>query len=243
LHITTTLTYLTINSDKSFVSMMAFGIHELTETLGWLAIPATVMLFLSPVEVIRKIVKEKDVGGFSPVPYLATVLNCSLWLMYGLTKGNLTQLLVVNTFGKSTAAIYLGFFMWYTREKIQLCMQIAGTVGACAALWFISVALRPKIDQVFLLGVFGTVAGALMFSGPLAVASEVIRTKSVKYMPLMPSVFALMATSFWSSFAILKGDTFVLLGNVPGFFLAVLQLALYYKYSTPDADEKTALMA
>jgi len=242
-HITPKPTILTINFDKGFASMMAFGIHELTETLGWLAIPATVMLFLSPVEVIRKVVKEKDVGGFSPVPYLATLMNCSIWMMYGLTKGNLMQLLVINAFGKSTAVVYLGFFLWYSREKIQLVMQIAGTVAGVITLWFISVALRAKIDQVFLLGVFGTVAGALMFSGPLAVASEVIRTKSVKYMPLMPSVFALVATSLWSSFAVLKGDTFILLGNAPGFVLAVLQLALYFKYSTPDSDEKTALMA
>jgi len=223
--------------------MMAFGIHELTETMGWLAIPATVMLFLSPVEVVRKIVKEKDVGGFSPVPYLATMLNCSVWIMYALAKGNLTQLLVVNTIGKISAMVYLGVFMWYMREKLNLAIQTAGVIAVSCLLWGTSVALSPRIDQVAFLGVVGTVSCFGMFSGPLAVASEVIRTKSVKYMPLMPSVFTLVATSLWNGFGLLKGDTFILLGNVPGTLLACVQLSLYYTYSSQDSEEKTALMA
>ena len=40
-------------------------------------------LFLSPAPTFLKIYKNKDVEEFSPIPYLATIFNCMLWVFYG----------------------------------------------------------------------------------------------------------------------------------------------------------------
>ncbi|KAE8815791.1 Protein RUPTURED POLLEN GRAIN 1 [Hordeum vulgare] len=41
-------------------------------------------LFLSPVPTFWRIIKNKDVEEFKSDPYLATLLNCMLWVFYGI---------------------------------------------------------------------------------------------------------------------------------------------------------------
>ncbi|CAM0884045.1 unnamed protein product [Alopecurus aequalis] len=41
-------------------------------------------LFLSPVPMFWRIIKNKDVEEFKSDPYLATLLNCMLWVFYGI---------------------------------------------------------------------------------------------------------------------------------------------------------------
>ncbi|KAK8968544.1 Bidirectional sugar transporter SWEET4 [Platanthera guangdongensis] len=40
-------------------------------------------LFLSPLPTFIRIWKKKSVEEFSVIPYVATLLNCMLWMVYG----------------------------------------------------------------------------------------------------------------------------------------------------------------
>lgn len=53
------------------------------ETIGLLASFMAVVMFVSPLDQIRNIIKIKKSDEVSPVLYGAMVINCSLWTVYG----------------------------------------------------------------------------------------------------------------------------------------------------------------
>lgn len=215
------------------------------EAVGWLAVPTTVMLFVSPAEACFKIYRAKDTGGFSVVPYYAALVNNTIWLMYALTKG-INQVILVNSIGWCCSVLSIAVFLQFSPKKADIVLKVLVATGACAAAYVLSIALSAHVPQVKTLGAIGIITSGIMYGGPFAVAADVIKTKSVKFMPLTPLVFAFAATSLWTSYAILKGNMFVLLGNGPGLFLSTMQLALYFIYSKGSKnklDERTPLTA
>ena len=66
------------------------------------------------------IYKAKDVEEFKPDPYLATLLNCMLWVFYGLPIVHPNSILVVtvNGIGLVVELVYLIiFFIYSTNNK------------------------------------------------------------------------------------------------------------------------------
>ncbi|KAM6549912.1 hypothetical protein CsatB_021588 [Cannabis sativa] len=76
-------------------------------------------LFLSPVPTFWRIIKSKAVEEFKPDPYLATVLNCALWIFYGMPFIHPDSLLVVtiNSVGLVLELIYLTIFFIYATTE------------------------------------------------------------------------------------------------------------------------------
>ncbi|KAM0921194.1 hypothetical protein ACQ4PT_007082 [Festuca glaucescens] len=79
-------------------------------------------LFLSPVPTFWGIIKKKDVEEFSPVPYLATIFNCMLWVFYGLplVHPNSTLVITINGIGLAIEAAYLVTFLLYAPNRKRL---------------------------------------------------------------------------------------------------------------------------
>jgi solute carrier family 50 (sugar transporter) len=70
--------------------------------------------------VFWRIIKNKDVEEFKPDPYLATLLNCMLWVFYGLPVVHPNSILVVtiNGIGLVIEGTYLLiFFIYATKRK------------------------------------------------------------------------------------------------------------------------------
>lgn len=65
-----------------------------------------------------RIFKKKDVEEFQFWPYVATVLNCLLWVWYGLPFVTPDSILVVtiNGIGLAIELIYLCIFIAYDRQ-------------------------------------------------------------------------------------------------------------------------------
>jgi uncharacterized protein with PQ loop repeat len=53
------------------------------ETVGLLASIFAVVMFISPLAQINTIIKIKKSDEVSPILYMAMVVNCSLWTIYG----------------------------------------------------------------------------------------------------------------------------------------------------------------
>uniref|UniRef100_A0A0E0B0A5 Bidirectional sugar transporter SWEET n=1 Tax=Oryza glumipatula TaxID=40148 RepID=A0A0E0B0A5_9ORYZ len=97
-------------------------------------------LFLSPVPTFWRIIKNKDVQDFKADPYLATLLNCMLWVFYGLPIVHPNSILVVtiNGIGLVIEAVYLTIFFLFSDKKNKKKM---GVVLATEALFMAAVAL------------------------------------------------------------------------------------------------------
>lgn len=70
-----------------------------------------------------KIWKRKAVEDFSPIPYLATLLNCGLWVFYGMPFVHPNSILIVtiNGVGVVLESLYIIMFFVYGTKKLRVC--------------------------------------------------------------------------------------------------------------------------
>jgi uncharacterized protein with PQ loop repeat len=61
----------------------------LIETIGLIASFTAILMFISPVDQIRDILKDKSSHGISPVIYGMMIINCVFWVTYGFGVNNI----------------------------------------------------------------------------------------------------------------------------------------------------------
>ncbi|XVE67947.1 hypothetical protein DITRI_Ditri09bG0028700 [Diplodiscus trichospermus] len=201
-------------------------------------------LFASPIPTFVNIYKKKTVEEFKPDPYIATVMNCSLWVFYGLpfVHPNSTLVVTTNCIGLTMELIYLTIFFIYAPKKGRikvvgwLCVEVIflGVVASCTLL------LRKTHDQrSTVVGILCVIFVVLMYVSPLTVMMKVIKTKSVKYMPFCLSLANFLNGIIWVIYALLRFDLYILIGNGLGTLSGAMQLILYacYYSSTPKDDD------
>lgn len=89
-----------------------------------LATVATVMQFLSPYPVIRKIIRQNTTGHFSYLTLLANFLNASLTTVYGfLLRDNF--MILVNSFGITVSGAFLLTYQRYYPRRLVLLQRLA----------------------------------------------------------------------------------------------------------------------
>lgn len=216
----------------------------------------TIFFFVSPIEAGIKIYKAKDAGEFSATPCILAAA-CSLTQVYYCLVSLIRQHganalwlnISVNAFGLIANEGLLIFHYVYSSKRVKVFLQNAVMLGVLGgfilALEFGLKNSSPAIQwwkqQPTYLNVCSIVAVVInigMYAGPLAVMGTVIRTKSVQFMPLTPSVFVCCASTFWMTEGLMLGDVTFWLPNAIGLALGVFQLILYATYCrnkvTPD---------
>lgn len=202
-------------------------------------------LFLSPVPTFVKIWRKKAVEQFSPIPYLATLLNCMLWVFYGIPLVHPNSILVVtiNGTGLVLESIYLTIFFIYSPKELRLKVLkfLAGELAFMAVVIAVVLTTAHTHERRSLIvGVLCVIFGTCMYASPLSVMKMVIETKSVKYMPFFLSLAGFLNGVCWTAYALIRFDIFITIPNGLGAFFGFLQLALYFFYcrSTPKGEEE-----
>ncbi|XP_010251292.1 PREDICTED: bidirectional sugar transporter SWEET5-like [Nelumbo nucifera] len=201
-------------------------------------------LFISPAPTFVTILKRKSVGDFSPMPYIATIMNCMLWVFYGTPVVHPHSILVltINGIGLFLEIIYLTLFFIFADKKNRL--KIIGFIFL--ELVFISaiilgtlLGLHTYDDRSKLVGTICIVFGIIMYGSPLTIMKTVIVTKSVEYMPFSISMASFSNGICWLIYALLRFDLYILISNGVGAVLGAAQLILYFCYWKPgDQNEK-----
>ncbi|CAO2823121.1 unnamed protein product [Amaranthus hypochondriacus] len=87
-------------------------------------------------------------------------------------------------------------------------------------------------------GIFCDVFGIILYGSPLTIMYKVIKTKSVKFMPLSLSLAGFANGVIWSAYALIRFDIYILIGNGVGAILGAIQLILYaWYYKSTSKDE------
>ncbi|XWS37466.1 hypothetical protein CRYUN_Cryun19dG0045400 [Craigia yunnanensis] len=209
---------------------------ETTRTIvGIIGNVISLFLFLSPVPTFVKIWKAKSVQEFKPDPYVATVLNCMMWVFYGLPIVHPDSLLIItiNGIGLFIELIYVTIFLIFSqgkkRRKILIYLLIE--VIFMAIVIFITLFfLHTTERRSMFIGIMAVIFNIGMYASPLTVMRMVIQTKSVKYMPFSLSLFNFLNGVIWVIYAILIFDPYVLIPNGLGSLSGLVQLILYATY-------------
>jgi solute carrier family 50 protein (sugar transporter) len=205
-------------------------------------------LFLSPVPTFWGIIKKKDVEEFSPVPYLATIFNCMLWVFYGLplVHPNSTLVITINGIGLAIEAAYLVTFLLYApnRKRLWVLAVLAAEAVLMAALVTgVLLGAHTHDSRSMIVGILCVIANTCMYAAPLSVMGKVIKTKSVEYMPFYLSFVGLLNGGCWTAYALIKFDLYITIPNGLGVLFSIAQLILYgcYYKSTPKKAKNVEL--
>ncbi|KAI7754082.1 hypothetical protein M8C21_009597 [Ambrosia artemisiifolia] len=193
------------------------------------------VLFLSPVPTFVTIVKAKSVQAFRPDPYVATILNCGMWMFYSLpiVRPDSLLLFTINCAGFTIEIVFIAIFLTYStwggRKKIIILLSIEAVFAAAIVVVTLT-CFHTNASRSMFVGLICLFFNILMYAAPLTVMKMVIKTKSVKYMPLGLSIATFASSIVWSVYAILKYDICLLIPNALGTLFAIVQLILYATY-------------
>eukprot|EP00301_Raphidiophrys_heterophryoidea_P010613 c1579_g1_i1.p1 GENE.c1579_g1_i1~~c1579_g1_i1.p1 ORF type:complete len:252 (-),score=61.28 c1579_g1_i1:121-876(-) len=228
------------------------------QVLGWFATLASTILFLSPIPVVRNIVLWKDVKKFSCFPWVVSLFQCSLWVVYAIITPDRLQPLVTNLIGVLLEGVYVAlYFMNAKGEAKRHTTIMLAVVGALFVLivtvvllavphWTWVKPLDPKSTdsrETVFLGMICVVINIIMYGSPLSVLSIVIKTKSVEFMPLSLTVGTFLSSCMWGVYGLIVKDVNISIPNGSGLVLALIQFVVYGMYcSRKNSNEDGSVL-
>eukprot|EP00440_Ansanella_granifera_P050853 gb/GFBE01055115.1/.p1 GENE.gb/GFBE01055115.1/~~gb/GFBE01055115.1/.p1 ORF type:complete len:254 (+),score=47.62 gb/GFBE01055115.1/:1-762(+) len=234
---------------------------ELGTFFGYVGLAVTILYFCSPLPTCISIVRKGDIEGFSALPYITGVFNCSLWVYYAwitmeATSQDLMPNLVCNFVGIVLWGAYVVIFLINARNRRrEIVAQISVAVTLALLMICCFEGVVPHVNWDFhwggpdmplkssVSGLVTDVINVCLYASPLVALSTVLRTKSVKYMPLALSMLTLAVSCLWCAQAVLIRSITVFVPQVLGILLGLAQLLLYAKYRNNDASAREALTA
>ncbi|XP_042049910.1 bidirectional sugar transporter SWEET16-like [Salvia splendens] len=206
---------------------------SLSFIIGIIGNVISILMFTSPLNTFKQVVKNKSTEDYKGLPYITTLLSTSLWTFYGLLKTGGLLVVTVNGAGAALHVVYVIIFLIYAPHniKIKSVKLVAAVNVAFLGIVIIITLLALKGEtRITLVGLLCAGLTIGMYAAPLSAMRTVIKTRSVKYMPFLLSFFQFLNGGVWSTYALLVKDYYIGVPNGIGFVLGSLQLILYMMY-------------
>ncbi|KAK9266529.1 hypothetical protein L1049_021541 [Liquidambar formosana] len=193
-------------------------------------------LFLSPTPTFVRIWKKGSVEQYSPVPYLATFINCMVWVLYGLpmVRPHSTLVVTINGTGVVIELVFLTLFVIYSTDRRQrlkvIAIALAEVIFIGTFAVFALTLTHSHEHRTMIVGFLCIAFNIMMYASPLSVMKMVIKTKSVEYMPFFLSLAAFANGVCWVAYALIQFDPFIAIPNGLGALFGLAQLILYATY-------------
>ncbi|XP_056167876.1 bidirectional sugar transporter SWEET1-like [Syzygium oleosum] len=202
-------------------------------------------LYLAPLTTFKKIIRSRSTEQFSGIPYMVTLLSCSLYTWYGLPFVSLDNLLllIISGIGVVIELTYVLIFITYAPKKERA--KIMGLSGLALVLFltfaFVSLfALHGKARKLFC-GITLVIFSTITYASPLSIMMLVIKTKSVEFMPFLLSLSSFLCGISWLAYGLLSRDPFLIVPNGLGTGLGIAQLILYAMYRKNQSRTKNEI--
>lgn len=205
--------------------------------LGWAASASCIGLFCAPIpQVIMKVIKSKTTGQFPDMPYLVSLVNCALWVMYAIPQ-QLTQCFAINALGVVLNVAWICVFFVYTDNRKVMGAKITLVLAVIGAVFAIGEIMQWSDAGTGIVGDVADIFNIGMYGAPLAAVSTVVATRSVETLPILMVLGCLLASIMWGTYAKWIGDYHVGIPNDIGVMLGAIQVIVWLKYknATPDA--------
>ncbi|XP_051144587.1 bidirectional sugar transporter N3-like [Andrographis paniculata] len=211
--------------------MALFDIHHpWAFTFGILGNIVSIFVYLAPMPTFIRIHKEKSTAGFDSLPYLVTLFSAMLWMYYAFLKTNSILLISINSFGCVVETIYILMYLFYASNKARShTAKLLGVmnVGMLSLIFLVTFFTFKGLNRLHIVGWICDAVSVSVFAAPLTIVFQVVRTRSVEFMPFPLSFFLTLSAVMWFAYGLFQKDLYVALPNVLGFFLGVLQMVLY----------------
>ncbi|KAL3503286.1 hypothetical protein ACH5RR_037735 [Cinchona calisaya] len=169
-----------------------------------------IVSFLVKLAPLPTFYKKKSTEGFQSIPYSVALFSAMPGIYYAFLKADTALLIKINSICCFIETIYLCFYLFYAPKQARLLLK--GKTCASIVGW---------ICLVF---------SICVFVAPLAIVRQVIRTKSIEYMPFLLSFFLTLSAAMWFFYGFLIKDFNIAIPNILGFSFGILQMVLYLMY-------------
>ncbi|KAI3777681.1 hypothetical protein L1987_47482 [Smallanthus sonchifolius] len=222
---------------------MIRNLAHLTLAFGLLGNFVSFMVFVSPLPTLYKVYKKKSSFGFQSAPYVVSLFSAMLWIYYALLKTNAMLIITINSVGCFVQTCYICFFLFYAPKKARMDSMkliVLLIVVGFGLIVVLTQCLASGVTRGIIVGWICLVFSICVFLAPLGVLKQVIKTKSVEFMPLLLSVALTINAIIWFFYGLLLGDVNIAIPNILGFTFGIIQLILYfiYKNKKPVMDKK-----
>ncbi|XP_075663485.1 bidirectional sugar transporter N3-like [Castanea sativa] len=207
--------------------------QTLTFAFGLLGNVISFMVFLAPLPTFYQIYKKKSTAGFQSLPYVVALFSSMLWIYYALIKMDAKLLITINAVGCIIETIYLGVFLFYATKNariLTLKLLLLLNVLGFGLMLLLTLFLAKGSQRLQIIGWICLVFNLCVFAAPLCIMRQVIRTKSVEYMPFPLSFFLTLGAVMWFFYGFLLKDYYIALPNTVGFIFGIFQMSLYLFY-------------
>ncbi|GAY40861.1 hypothetical protein CUMW_055100 [Citrus unshiu] len=221
--------------------MAILGPHSVI-IFGLLGNIVSFLVYLAPLPTFYRIFKKKSTQGFQSIPYSVALFSAMLLLYYASLKGsNAFMLITINGIGCIIESLYLLFFMIYATKTAKIYttkLLILFNIGALGLIVLLTYLLSKSSDQrLTIVGWICAVFSVCVFAAPLSIIRQVIRTKSVEYMPFSLSCCLTICAVMWLLYGFSIKDYYIATPNILGMAFGATQMILYLAYRTRRNSE------
>ncbi|XP_021311709.1 bidirectional sugar transporter SWEET4 [Sorghum bicolor] len=192
-------------------------------------------LFLSPVATMWDISRHGSSEQYSASPYLAGLLNCAVWLLYGYVHPNGKWVFGINIVGSLLQLLYIVIFVYYTTVddvRYQIYYMLFGAGVCLVGIMALVFGQAHSTEQKCMgFGLAGVATGIGMYAAPLIQLRSVVERGNVEGMSLLLIGASLGNSAVWTVYACLGPDFYVLVPNLIGALCTVVQLVVYFRYN------------
>ncbi|XWS51467.1 hypothetical protein CRYUN_Cryun12cG0178800 [Craigia yunnanensis] len=191
------------------------------------------LISLAPLPTFIRVCKKKSTEGFQSIPYVVSLFSAMLWIYYAFVKPGAFLLITINSFGCVVETVYIAVYIAYAPKQARMStlriLLLLNFGGFCSIL-LLSHFLAKGSNRVQLLGWICVAFATSVFLAPLSIMRQVIRTKSVEFMPFYLSFLLTLSAIMWLFYGIFLKDMYIAIPNVLGFVFGLLQMILYAIY-------------
>ncbi|KAK9063553.1 hypothetical protein SSX86_017423 [Deinandra increscens subsp. villosa] len=211
--------------------------HPLVLVFGILGNIVSTGVYFAPIPTFISIRKNKSTMGFQALPYMVSLFSSLVWLYYSFIKeGDTFLLITINAFGSLVEFVYVVIFIVYATPhgKKQTIKSLSATIALCLAISLGSHFFLKRSTRAVVVGWICVAISICVFAAPLTIVFQVMKTKSIEFMPFPLSCLLTLSAMMWFAYGMFTKDLCVTVPNVLGFVLGVIQIALYqyYKHKT-----------
>ena len=203
---------------------------------------ALALLQISGLDPIIQILKTKETNDVNYVPFIAMIMNFTVWTYYGYL---ITDWVVFgsNLGGFICGCWYLTVYCCYAEALIFRRIRnylIALSLGLIAIVTSVSLIEHGKYAPD-IIGFLGCGCSILLMASPLSTMKKVMDEKNTSTMSLFMSISITLNCALWTSYAIFieNMNPFILVPNLTETFAGLIQLVLFCIY--PSSEEPSSL--
>nr|CAB3459818.1 unnamed protein product [Digitaria exilis] len=139
--------------------------------------------------------------------------------------------LIVGIIGSAICIVLYAVPILTFKRKFVILMVSLVLGIFCVAVFVSSFIIHTHHMRKVFVGSIGIVTAMSMYSSPLVAVKQVMRTRSVEFMPFYLSLFSFLTSLIWMVYGILGRDPYITSPNAVGCFTGILQLVVYCIYN------------